>query len=262
MPLTTAHPAAILPLHHYLRDKFILSALVIGSMAPDLIYFLPLNIPRAQTHTFLSLFYWSLPAGLIVLTFYYLTIRRTLMLLAPEWFWKYLHKQLKPRPAFSVRTVCIAASSILLGALTHICWDAFTHHNSWLVEATPFLQSVLLDFNGRELRLYKVLQHGSSLAGTLFLAWYVYKNLPAVSGEDIPGRWLSKFWRVLLLGSLIAIPAFFGASVALIEYMEQSDFEGFRQAVGLFVKASFATFGFLLLGLSIVLRLIATRIER
>lgn len=41
MPFTGSHPAAVLPL---LRWGLIPSALVIGSMSPDLGYFLPLGI--------------------------------------------------------------------------------------------------------------------------------------------------------------------------------------------------------------------------
>src|SRR3954463_4591962 len=47
VPFTGSHPAAILP---FLRTPLPASALVIGSMAPDLPYYLPFQ-PGLYTHT-------------------------------------------------------------------------------------------------------------------------------------------------------------------------------------------------------------------
>jgi len=51
MPFTISHAAAVLPFSRWLKSRQLLSAAVIGSMAPDFGVFLPLHLPRAETHT-------------------------------------------------------------------------------------------------------------------------------------------------------------------------------------------------------------------
>ena len=64
MPLTIAHPAAVLPFRH---GRLPLSALVVGSIAPDFEYVLQLY-PRSDfSHTALGLFTFCLPSGMIAL---------------------------------------------------------------------------------------------------------------------------------------------------------------------------------------------------
>ena len=57
---------------------------------------------------------------------------------------------------------------MLLGALSHVAWDAFTHANGWAVAHLPVLRG--------EANLgwprYKILQHASSVAGMgVIAAW-------------------------------------------------------------------------------------------
>lgn len=65
MPLTFAHPAAALPLLRPLGRYGSLSALVIGSIAPDLAFIVPIGASREQTHGLAALLTFSLPAGLL-----------------------------------------------------------------------------------------------------------------------------------------------------------------------------------------------------
>jgi Domain of unknown function (DUF4184) len=51
MPLTFAHPAVALPLRKLLGRWGFLPALAIGSMAPDVPYFVPLGIDRHLGHS-------------------------------------------------------------------------------------------------------------------------------------------------------------------------------------------------------------------
>jgi hypothetical protein len=61
VPYPFAHPAAVLPLARF----GVPSALVIGSVAPDLWYLLPF-IDRAQTHSLSGVLAFCLPAGLLL----------------------------------------------------------------------------------------------------------------------------------------------------------------------------------------------------
>jgi hypothetical protein len=48
MPFTLSHPAAALP---FLRTPLLPAAVVVGSMAPDLPYYVPLFVPRELSHS-------------------------------------------------------------------------------------------------------------------------------------------------------------------------------------------------------------------
>ena len=65
MPYTLSHVAAVLPFSRLLARLQILSAMVIGSMAPDFGYLLPIHPPRVATHSAVSLVTFSLPLGLL-----------------------------------------------------------------------------------------------------------------------------------------------------------------------------------------------------
>ena len=60
MPLTIAHPAAVIPLARHMKKYGIFSALIIGSLMHDLSYFRFLPITREQTHSLAGMFwFWA-----------------------------------------------------------------------------------------------------------------------------------------------------------------------------------------------------------
>ncbi|RKZ85433.1 MAG: hypothetical protein DRR19_16380 [Candidatus Parabeggiatoa sp. nov. 1] len=63
MPFTLSHPAAAVPLA---RGGLVLSALVVGSMSPDFLYFLCLSTQYQFGHTFIGVFVFDIPTGLTV----------------------------------------------------------------------------------------------------------------------------------------------------------------------------------------------------
>lgn len=71
MPLTFAHPAAVLPTSRSLGRFGVLSALVIGSMAPDFVYFVPLGIHGSESHSIRGLIWFCVPSGMLVFFAYH-----------------------------------------------------------------------------------------------------------------------------------------------------------------------------------------------
>jgi hypothetical protein len=82
MPFTLSHPAAILPLRLLLGRFGVLSALVIGSMAPDFPYFVGKPWPRIFTHTLESVVWFSLPVGWCVYVLFEYILRRPIWIVA------------------------------------------------------------------------------------------------------------------------------------------------------------------------------------
>src|SRR5688572_2626550 len=126
MPFTFSHPAAVLPIHRLAGSRIPLSALVIGSMAPDFAYFLPF-VSRVSSHSLEGLVLFCLPAGWLVDALFQTVLRRPLIAILPRG----LASRLEPvsRSPVAPGQLAGALIGIVGGAATHIAWDSFTHLN-------------------------------------------------------------------------------------------------------------------------------------
>jgi len=135
VPFTVAHAAAVLPLHRLGKHQLPLTALMIGSMAPDFGYFFSAGISRAVRHSFTGLFIFALPAGLAVWLFYVAFLEKaTITLLSDRWHTRFAHTD-----ALTAPLIARASIAIVLGAATHLLWDAFTHRGTFASDAFPAL---------------------------------------------------------------------------------------------------------------------------
>lgn len=152
MPYPFAHPAAVLPLARPLGRFAVPSALAIGSIAPDLWYFVPF-LGRDDTHTLAALGWFCLPAGLIVYALFHLILKQPLVALLSPRLGAFTPAAV---PDVSLRAVVI---SLLAGALTHVVWDGLTHSHEQAIQGHNWLQ------------------HASTLAGSVVLAWWIWRKL-------------------------------------------------------------------------------------
>jgi hypothetical protein len=167
VPFTVSHAAAVLPLHRWSRQTLPLTALMIGSMAPDFGYFFSHEFSRRLTHSFVGLFIWSLPAGLIVWLFYVAFLEKTtITLLSDRWHTRFAHTD-----AITPTLVARACIAIVLGAATHILWDSFTHRGTFVMRAFPALQGPTPGFSW--LPAYHVLHFLSTIVGLVILAFWM-----------------------------------------------------------------------------------------
>ena len=106
-----------------------LSALVVGSLAPDFRYFLNLA-PRGHFgHSFNGIFIFCLPVGLSVLWVFQKLMKLPLISLAPRSHQQRLVALAKPFPWGGTRRFSLIVASLLLGSISHLAWDAFTQNN-------------------------------------------------------------------------------------------------------------------------------------
>lgn len=61
MPFTFSHPGAVLPLNFLPKKYFSMTALVIGSMAPDFEYFFRMRAQSYYSHRWSGMFWFDLP---------------------------------------------------------------------------------------------------------------------------------------------------------------------------------------------------------
>jgi hypothetical protein len=239
MPLTFAHPAAVIPLKKRLKNWGDLSALVIGSLAPDFAYLPSMPVDRLQSHSFAGMFWFCLPTGLFVYFLFHYFMKRPMVSLLPD----QLAKRLPPSSpgnitTFNVSAVLSICFSLLIGTTTHLLWDSFTHENGLMVIAFPVLQMKLFSIYSYDVIIYKVLQHGSSLGGTLLLvywllSWYKKGNIQniGISFQPYPRQ------KILLVGSMF----FIAALASLINGYQASTGENGVVAIQVFEKNMITT---------------------
>jgi hypothetical protein len=170
MPFTLCHPAIVLPL--YRRNMYITSlpGLVIGSMAPDFVYFFSFGISGALTHTPLGILVFCVPAGLAVYLLYQSLIREAMLAWMPD---QMSTRMRKPDhwPLRDLRSLGAVTGSLAIGAASHIAWDAFTHADTVIVNSHPIFTS-LVTLGRYQIPLFKILQYLSSLVGFIVIARY------------------------------------------------------------------------------------------
>lgn len=166
MPFTPSHMAAALPL---LRTPLPTAPLLVGTMAPDVPYFLPIRVPRDLTHSLAGVPTVDLLLTAVLVLLWYTALRPPVVDLLPG----AVRERIRPRGPLGWRAerhawpvaIAMAVAAALVGILTHLAWDAFTHANSPLVRAVPVLHTQL-----GPLAMSSWLQHASTVAGLAALA--------------------------------------------------------------------------------------------
>jgi hypothetical protein len=170
MPLTTSHPAAVIPLKRLNLD---LSAMVIGSMTPDMVYFIPGCLPLSDySHTLAGILILGIPLGLAALSVFQYLIKYPLLSLLPADHQSRLSRVTGPYTFFPAKRFLLIAASVLIGELTHVIWDSFTHLDGWVVMRVDILKAHLTIPVLTGVPVYLVLQHGSTVVGMLLMAWW------------------------------------------------------------------------------------------
>ncbi|MFJ9149036.1 DUF4184 family protein [Streptomyces sp. NPDC102270] len=222
MPFTLSHAAAVLPAVRTDgtgRGRLVPAVLVAGSFSPDMTYYAASVVPGAMefgsvTHSFPGVFTidvlvaWAL-VGL------WLLLREPLVALLPRRRQGSVATLLRcgvPRARVSTGLVARWYVSAALGALTHVVWDAFTHHDRWGMRLFPVL--------GRELAgspLYWYLQYGGSALAAVGIAAFCVHALrrapwvtetPGVPVLSVRDRW----WAVAVIGGCVTVGALRRAS--------------------------------------------------
>lgn len=233
MPFTLAHPAAVLPLQRALGRWCVFSALVVGSMTPDFAYFAPLTVSGEQTHSLGGLFWFCVPAGLAALLVFHGLLKRPIVSLLPESVQASLAPYTDSRsPRGGWRWLPIVFC-LAIGALTHIVWDAFTHRGAPAIEMFPVLNATVASAGGHELRIYKLLQHGSTILGmaaVALCAWVWLRRNPGTP-STMPVRWSTR-QRTFISLTLVLLPCAIGSAIAFERVGWPDDFDSLRSLVG------------------------------
>jgi hypothetical protein len=170
MPLTISHVAAVLPVR---RLPIVLSAFIVGTMAPDFEYFVRLAPQSRWFHHFPGVLIFTLPCALAVLWLYHKVVKNPAIALLPEVVQRRLPEGVENFSFGGIRRFVGIVLSVLGGIATHVIWDMFTHIGTPIYRRWDFMQAsfplpVVGDLVG-----YKILQHASTLIGLFALcSWF------------------------------------------------------------------------------------------
>ncbi|MFD9339816.1 DUF4184 family protein [Streptomyces sp. NPDC060028] len=209
MPFTLSHAAAVLPgirRRGRGRGPLVASALVMGSFAPDTFYFLDAVVSGVMrygefTHSLVGVVTADalLTAGLVA---FWLLLREPLAALLPRPWRGRVYGFVRGEDWRRERQLPSLALwfylSAVLGSLTHVAWDSFTHLDRYGTNAVPELSAYHGGFP-----LYTYLQYGSSALAAGVLLWFTTTALrrrPAVDAPtSVPVLGRAELWGALAL---------------------------------------------------------------
>ncbi len=212
MPFTLAHTVIASPISKISKNKLPIAALAIGSMTPDL-FRLFSNSSGLETHTWTAIFYPNLFLGLAFCCLWYGLFRPTLsscLSLKDDlnisnflYFCRFLG------------LICIA---LIIGNITHLLWDSFTHLDSRTLIPLPFFEPTISLFN-RQYSYAFILQIVSSILPLPFIFYMIHQYYKKYKNPSISLKNQQKF----ILCSL-ALSIFIGF-IALSYYASQISYE-------------------------------------
>lgn len=242
MPFTLAHPAAAIPLLRPMGRFGVLSAIVIGSITPDLAYLLPYASLHIGSHSLLGILWFCLPVGLLTYVVFHVFLKGPLLGLFPLNIFSRLGayaERFQTLP--SVQWISVAVS-LLVGTVTHVLWDSFTHKGAPAVELLPILQAHLFSVGTYTVYVFKLLQHLSTAIGLLLLgAWFRHWiKTSNINLKPLP-LMLSPAWRYSAIGIISFSSVVAGVIAGVSTYYSQPELTSFHVLVGRAIFAALPT---------------------
>ena len=167
MPFTVAHAAVAPPLARVTRGRLPASALAVGAMAPDLEYLVFLQTRRTVGHSLPGLLTFCLPAALLVLLVWHRVVKGPVARLLPGRLGHLAPALDRPFAFASWAAGARVVAAVLVGAFSHIGWDAFTHPDGAAVVRIAALRGVVPVL---DVHVYTALQYGGGVVGMAVLA--------------------------------------------------------------------------------------------
>lgn len=166
MPFTVSHAAAAWPLRASV-PRLPLVPLVIGTLSPDFEYFYRLAPVGRTFHNLPGIVFFCLPVSLAVGLVFDRLVRPYASAVLPRTF--------QVAKAAGRPSLLVMVAAILLGAASHVVWDAFTHGDEAGVAYVPALLSPVELPGGGSAPWHRVLQHTSTAVGLAAIGGWMWR---------------------------------------------------------------------------------------
>ena len=197
MPFTFSHPAIVLPLLNTRRKSFSSTGLVIGSIIPDFESFIRFDQHKQYSHTWLGRFWFDLPLAIIIAFIFHNVVRDPLIKNLPTSIGSRFSNCLDLNwNAFFRKHFVMVMCSMLIGIVSHMLWDAFTHLN--LADPNAVDSQIYVG----PVRLFILLQYSNSLLGLMVVIWYVWKRVPIATDPALGDHYSGKALYWILVGAV------------------------------------------------------------
>ena len=212
MPFTFAHPAIVLPLARLSKRYVSLTGLIAGSLAPDFEYFVRM-IPHSEySHTLQGIFFFNLPVAILISFLFHFLVRNEIIDHLPKslYYRFYSFKSFNWLSHVKQHSFPFIAS-IIIGAFSHILWDSFTHEGGFFVQLLPVLKTKISHFP-----VYRLFQHGSTVAGFTVIGWVILKLDKTFSKPPVHS--IIEYWIVVALITVLYVAGLIGLFFTLRKY--------------------------------------------
>jgi hypothetical protein len=177
-------------------------------MSPDFGYLMPASNTYFM-NTVPGLFLFDVPVGFALLWLFHTFVKWPGLSAAPDGLQRRL---IPPAQGFSFGPATrfgLILVSLLVGSVTHVVWDSFTHEWGWMVEHFALL-GVLLGGTP----LYAILQTLGTLLGICLLVYWVFRWLPTAPQSDpLPARFPGKVRALFLAVTAVSLAAVEGTAI-------------------------------------------------
>ena len=204
MPFTPAHPAILFPFKWVNAKYYSLTALVIGCIVPDFEYFIFLSSGAWISHTLRGIFTFDLPLCFILGFVWHSFLKITFMDLFPNFRFKSKNVLKNEGRISSPKQFVVFFTSALIGIITHLVWDSFSHSNGYMAHRIPILLEEM-NFFGHPVRWCYILWYVSTIVGLLVVMKQVIDRKWSLSQfikhqKERRSFWLTVFLITLTIG--------------------------------------------------------------
>ncbi|WBC16691.1 DUF4184 family protein [Micromonospora sp. WMMA1998] len=212
MPFTASHPAVVLPLLRPLgRLGVPPSALVVGSLAPDLPFYVTVTSLTTWTHSLAGAVSLDVLVGAVAFVGWRTIGRPAAGVLLPGLFTPSAGTVGGTRTGKARLNPLAVVAGLAVGALTHVVWDSFTHSGTWGFRHLPWLAAAHGPLPG-----YEWAQYVSTVVGLAVLAVWCARRArpgPALGGPEPASRRARRAWA--LVGGALVVGASLGVWIGI-----------------------------------------------
>ncbi|MEP7265146.1 MAG: DUF4184 family protein [Bacteroidota bacterium] len=204
MPFTPAHIAVVIPFRKWFRNPVYFTALVIGSIVPDMEYFLRFNPASGFSHTIRGIFMFDIPLTLLLLWLWNIYIRKSVINYFP--FYRFSNTGSDSTSSKNIKNYLLIILCAFLGIITHLLWDGFTHGKGYFVQRISFLGEDV--FSGYfRMKVCYLLWYVCSFIGTVIVVFYSFRIRKSKSVSEIKAdQNISEFWsKTIFLTLMIGV---------------------------------------------------------